>query len=85
MSFLLMIPISFILTGLFPPPQFDGLTLPEIFVQSRDKSSLEFGWNFYMVVQLGHFGLYLIVGAVLAHLQYKVLKEYIPNKLLWTF
>ncbi len=84
LSFLLMIPLSFILTGLFHPLQSEGLTLPEIFDLSRDKSPLEFGWGFYITLQLGHFILYMIVGAVLSHLQYKVLKEYIPHKLKWT-
>jgi len=83
-SLLLMIPLSFILISLFHPPQFDGLTLPEIFEQSRDKHPLEFGWRFFLIIQLGHFILYSFVGAILAHLQYKVLKEYISNKLVWT-
>lgn len=85
MSLLLMIPMSFIIAGLFHPTQWEGLTLPEMFEQSADKSPLEYGWSFYLTVLIGHFILYLIVGAVLAHLQYKVLKAYIPNKLKWTF
>lgn len=84
-SFLLMIPISFLFTGLFHPLQSEGLTLAEIFNQTRDKSPMEFGWVFFIASQLGHFILYVIVGTVLSHLQYKVLKEYIPNKLKWTF
>lgn len=83
-SFLLMIPISFFFTALFHPLQSEGLSLPEIFHRSMDKSPLEFGWPFFLVTQLGHFILYAIVGAVLSHLQYKVLKEYIPDKLKWT-
>lgn len=84
-SFLLMIPISFIFTVLFHPLQSEGLTLPQIFNQSMDKSPLEYGWRFFIALQLGHFILYVIVGAILSHLQYMVLKEYIPNKLKWTF
>jgi hypothetical protein len=84
-SMLLMIPLSFISLLLFHPPQFDGLTLPEIFDQMAGKSPLEFGWFFFMAGQIGHFILYLFVGAILAHLQYKVLKEYLPDKLKWTF
>lgn len=83
-AFLLMIPISFIFTILFHPLHSEGLTLPEIFDQSADKSPLEYGSSFYLTVLIGHFILYAIVGAVLAHLQYKVLKTYIPNKLKWT-
>lgn len=84
-SFLLMIPISFIFEGLFHPLRSEGLTLPEIFDQSMNKSALEFGWGFFIAAQVSHFILYVIVGAVLSHLQYKVLKEYISNKLKWTF
>jgi len=84
MSLLLMIPISFIIAGFFLPPQFDGLTIPEIFERVGGKSPLEFGLRTYITVQIGHFIHYLIVGAILAHLQYKVLKKYISNKLAWT-
>jgi hypothetical protein len=80
-----MIPISFIFTELFHPLRSEGLTLPEIFYQTADKSPLELGWSFFVAAQVGHFILYVIVGVVLSHLQYKVLKEYIPNKLRWTF
>lgn len=83
-SFLLMIPISFLFTRFFHPLQSEGLTLPEIFYQTMDQSPLEYGWRFYIITQLSHFILYAIVGAVLSHLQYKVLKEYIPHKLKWT-
>jgi hypothetical protein len=80
-----MIPISFIFVELFHPLKSEGLTLPEIFNQTRDMSPMEFGWVFFIVSQIGHFVLYAIVGTILSHLQYKVLKEYIPNKLKWTF
>lgn len=84
MSLLLMIPISFIIVGFFLPSQFDGLTIPEIFELVAGKSPLEFGFRTFIVLQVGHFFHYLIVGAILAHLQYKVLKKYISNKLVWT-
>lgn len=85
MSLLLMLPLHYIAVGIFHPPQFDGLTLPEMLEHMANKNPLEFGSSFYIVKLLEHFILYLIVGVVLAHLQYKVLKEYIPNKLKWTF
>lgn len=83
MTFLLMIPISFILLTLFHPPQFEGLSLVEIFQQSAGTSSLEYGWGFYALAQAGHFIHYLIVAGVLGFLQYQILKPYIPNKSLW--
>ena len=83
-SFLLMIPISFIFTELFHPLRSEGLTLPEIFNQTTNNGPMEFGLGFFIASQLGHFILYVIVGAVLSHLQYRALKEYISNKLKWT-
>ncbi len=83
-SLLLMIPMSFIAVKIFQPAQFDGLTIPEIFELTRDKPPLEFGRKFLVISQLGHFILYFIVGALLAHFQYTVLKQYIANKLMWT-
>ena len=79
-SFLLMIPISFIFTELFHPLRSEGLTLPEIFNQTTNNGPMEFGLGFFIASQLGHFILYVIVGAVLSHLQYRALKEYISNK-----
>lgn len=83
MSFILMIPISFIFIKLFHPPAFDDLTIAEIFQQTADKSPLEFGWTFYISILTGHFILYAIVATILGHLQYTILKEFIPNRTTW--
>ncbi|MCX2746173.1 hypothetical protein OO013_20005 [Mangrovivirga sp. M17] len=82
MSLLLMIPMSFIFARFFLPPRFDGLNIPEIF--KILSSSSEFNLQIYITNQISHFILYLIVGTILAHLQYQVLKKYISNKLVWT-
>jgi hypothetical protein len=83
-SLLLMIPMSFLYEHFFGPPQFDGLTLPEIFELTADKSPLEYGKSYFVGAQIGHFLLYLCVGAILSHLQYQVIGAHIPNKMVWT-
>ena len=83
-SLLVMIPISFITLTLFHPPQFEGLTLPEMFSKLASIDLAEFDKNLYIVEQISHIIIYAIAGGILAQLQYKVLKQFIPNRLKWT-
>ncbi|MCX2745612.1 hypothetical protein OO013_17150 [Mangrovivirga sp. M17] len=83
MVFLLMIPNSLIILTFFRPPALEGLTIAEILQQASTTSPFAYGKSFYIILQAGHFIHYLIVGAVLAVLQYNVLKEHIRNKFVW--
>lgn len=83
MVFLLMIPISFIYLLTFPPPELSGMSLAQMLQQSSGIGPLDYGRSFYLGLLAGHFMHYLIVGVILGWLQYRVLREFIPNKLVW--
>ncbi|MBD3648239.1 MAG: hypothetical protein HUJ31_12490 [Pseudomonadales bacterium] len=84
LMFLLMIPISLILLSFFRPPELEGQPIAQILQQAATRSALDYGLKMYIALQSGHFIHYLIVGTVLALLQYNILREFIRNKVWWT-